>query len=89
MQTLIIPTLALTLTCTRTLTPQTPGTLLCLAKEHESRTTPLSVAEIKQLHMGELRKLHPTEQLASFSFEPHEYPQFKGGLNEQCVPTPA
>ena len=67
---------------------QTPGTLLCLASEHEAKTTPLSAAEIKRLHMGELRKLHPTEQLASFSYEPHEYPQCKGGLNEQCAPAP-
>ena len=62
---------------------QTPGTLLCLAEEHQQRETPLSAAEVKRLHAGGLRKLHPTEQLASFSFEPHEYPQFKGALNEQ------
>ena len=62
---------------------RTPGTLLCLAEHHKSRSVPLSIPQIKQLHAGELRKLHPTELLAAFSYQPHEYPQLKGGLNEQ------
>lgn len=66
---------------------RTPGTLLCLAEGYQARETPLNAAEIKRLNTGELRKLHPTEQLACFSFQQHEYPQFKGGLHEQCAPS--
>jgi len=44
---------------------QTPGTLLCEAAEYSTRVTPLSVAEIKHLSTGELRRLHPTELLAA------------------------
>jgi hypothetical protein len=36
---------------------QTPGTLLCEAAEYSTRETPLSVAEIKHLSTGELRRL--------------------------------
>ena len=56
---------------------------MCLAAEYQSRGTPLSAAEIKRLNTGELRKMHPTEQLAAFSYEPHEYPQLKGQLSDQ------
>jgi len=61
----------------------TPGTLLCVAERYRDHETPLSVAEIKTLAAGELRKLHPTEQLAAFSFAPHEFPQFRGDLSAQ------
>ena len=62
---------------------QTPGTLLCEAAEYSTRETPLSVSEIKHLGTGELRKLHPTELLAAFSFGQHELPQLTGSLNCQ------
>ena len=62
---------------------QTPGTLLCEAAEYSTRETPLSVAEIKHLSTGELRRLHPTELLAAFSFGQHELPQLMGPLGSQ------
>jgi hypothetical protein len=41
------------------------------------------VAEIKHLSTGELRRLHPTELLAAFSFSQHELPQLMGSLGSQ------
>lgn len=66
---------------------QTPGTLLCIAEEHQQRETPLTASQIKRLNSGEIRKLHPTELLAAFSFQPHEYPQLIGGISAQVAET--
>lgn len=38
---------------------------------------------MSRLHRGDVRKLHPDEILASFSFKPHEMPRFAGKLNSQ------
>lgn len=62
---------------------KTPGTLLCVSRAFETRETPLTVHEIKELNTGDLRKLHPDEILASFSFRPEERPRLVGTLQVQ------
>ena len=56
---------------------------MALSPKFDSLERPLLPAEVKKLHFGEVRKLHPDEILASMSFKAHELPRLSGRLSEQ------
>ncbi len=62
---------------------RTPGTLVCVKQQYDTREAALALDDIKKLHYGELRKLHPDELLASFSFRQDEMPRLMGNWTEQ------
>jgi len=63
--------------------PRTPGTLVCLNPKFTGQRTPLTKKQLGELAFGDVRKLHPVELLASFSFKQTEFPVLSGALHDQ------
>ena len=64
--------------------PGTPGTLICTNPRFANTERPLSQSELLSLDVfGDVRKLHPDEILASFSYRQHELPRLVGSLADQ------
>lgn len=60
-----------------------PGTLIAFSPRFDAQTTKLTSQQLRALSSGEVRRLHPDELLASFSFRPHEMPRLRGNDAEQ------
>ena len=60
-----------------------PGTLIVSSPRLDAQTTKLTPQQLRALSNGEVRRLHPDELLASFSFRPQEMPRLCGNDAEQ------
>ena len=61
----------------------TPGTLVAVDPKLDGSDQPLTAGQVRLCSYGDVRKLHPDELLAAFSFKPHEMPRLTGGLAAQ------